>query len=253
MAVAAWPASSEGVKIPKLPKVPKFTTYPVTIDVAGYLDFEWTWDNRDTCYPGYAKTVTEELSFELGRPQRSVINIVGGAVTMPYAIGGEAKLNAKAGGFQTTNYCPPTAPNPEPTAPECKTLKGKLGATLAPEATDEGPDALVPLGQGVRISLIRKGGGMEPRSCLENRPAVRSVQEKKGAQFETTAILGPLTVPLGVTDTKFWSLKPGGRISRTIKIGGGCETTTATSSGLSEHIKRCTIGGRVVVVIKRLK
>jgi hypothetical protein len=59
-------------------------------------------------------------------------------------------------------------------------------------------------------------------------------------------------VPL-TTDAKFWSLKPGGRISRTIKIGGGCDTATATASRLSTYITRCTISGRVVVVIKRLK
>ena len=54
------------------------------------------------------------------------------------------------------------------------------------------------------------------------------------------------------TDTKFWSLKPGGRISRTIKIGGGCDTATAPASRLSDYITRCTISGRVVVVIKRV-
>jgi hypothetical protein len=93
---------------------------------------------------------------------------------MPFAIGGEAKLKAKAGGFQTTNYCPPTAPNPEPSEPDCRTLQGKLGATLSPEAPDEGDEALVPLGAGVLITLIRKGGGSEPLSAAtrpRRRPA----------------------------------------------------------------------------------
>lgn len=251
--MAAWPATSEGVKLPHLPKVPKVTSYPVTIDVAGYLDFDWTWDDQATCIPGYAKTVSEELSFEFGKPRHTVVNVIGGAVTMPFAIGGEAKLKAKAGGFNTTNYCPPTAPKPEPSEPDCRTLKGRLGATLTAEAGDEADGGLVPLGHGVLITLIRKGGGMEPQSCFEDRPTVHSVDDEKGANIETTSLLGPLSVPLGANSTKFWSLKPGGRISRSIKIGGGCDTATAQASGLSEHIKRCTIGGRIVVVIKRLK
>lgn len=106
---AAWPAPGGGAKIPQvpkvpnLPKVPKVTAYPVTIDVAGFVEFEWTWDDRQECIPGYAKTVSEEFVFELGKPRRTSVNVVGGAVTMPFAIGGEAKLKAKAGGFQTSN------------------------------------------------------------------------------------------------------------------------------------------------------
>lgn len=228
------------------------TAYPVTVDAAGYVDFAWTWDNRQDCIPGYAKSVSEELSFEFGKPVRTAVNVVGGTVTMPFALGGEAKLKATAGGFQTSNYCPPTAPQPEPSEPECKTLTGKLGATLAPEEYS-GDDDLAPLGNGVLITFLRRGGGMEPASCLENRPSVYPVQKDKGVIVDTTATLGPLTVPLGVNSTKFWSLKPGERISRSIRIGGGCDTATATASALSTYIKRCTVGGRIVVVIKRLR
>ena len=255
VAVAAWPAAGGGAKIPKiphLPKVPKFTAYPVTVDAAGFVDFEWTWDDRQDCIPSYAKTVTEELSFEFGKPVRTEVNIVGGAVTMPFATGGKAKLKAKASGFHEKNYCPPTPLEPPEEAPECETLTGKLGATLTPEVDEASEGGLVPLGQGVLISFIRKGGGMEPPSCMKNRPNLNPVQKKKGVIVETTAPLGPLTVPL-TTDTKFWSLKPGGRISRTIKIGGGCDNATAKASRLSSYITRCTISGHVVVVIKRLK
>jgi hypothetical protein len=258
VAVAVWPAAGGGAKVPNIPnipgvpKVPKFTSYPVTIDAAGFVDFEWTWDDRQACIPSYAKTVSEELSFEFGRPVRTSVHVVGGAVSMPFAIGGEAKLKAKASGFQENNYCPPTAPEPAEEAPDCRTLTGKLGATLSPEADDASGGGLVPLGQGVMINFIRKGGGMEPTSCTKNRPRLDAVQKKKGVNVETTASLGPLTVPL-TTDAKFWSLKPGGRISRTIRIGGGCEGVTATASRLSPYVTRCTISGRVVVVIKRLK
>lgn len=255
-ALAAWPAADGGARIPNLPKVPKVTGYPVTIDVAGYVDFNWTWDSQQTCIPGYAKTVSEELSFELGKPRRSVVNVVGGAVSMPFAIGGEAKLKATVDGFRTTNYCPPTAPNPEPPEPGCKTLKGKLGVVLLPQPEAHEDGDLAPLGRGVMISVVRRGGGSQTPSCLENRPILHPVKEDQGVQVETLPHpSGGLTLPLA-NGMKFWSLKPGGRLSRTITIAGGCEavtTQTAQASRLSEHIKRCTIGGKIVVMIKRLK
>ena len=254
-ALAAWPAAGGGAQIPHLPKAPKVTSYPVTIDVAGYVDFNWTWDNQQTCIPGYAKTVSEELSFELARPRRSVVNLVGGAVTMPFAIGGEATHKATAENFRTTNYCPPTPPNPEPPEPVCKKLKGKLGVALLPEIEAHEDGGLAPLGRGVMLSVVRRGGGSQAPSCLENRPTLYTIKEDQGVQVETLPHPSAgLTLPLADA-TKFWSLKPGQRLSRTIAIGGGCETITAQSahaSTLSPSIKRCTIGGKVVVMIKRL-
>lgn len=251
--MALWPASGAGFKIPDLPKTPKVTSYPITIDAAGYVDFEWTWDNRQPCIPGYAKTVSEELSFELGRPRRTVVNAVGGAVSTPFAIGGEAKLKTKLSGYQTSNYCPPAKLAPEPPAPECKPLDGKLGVILSPQGSNEDDGDVVPLGRGVLVSFIRKSNTAQSPACLEGRPRPRAIQESRGVLVETTPIpSGLLTVPLA-NGTKFWGLKPGQRLSRTIKIGGGCDTVTAQASRLSEYVKRCTIGGRIVVVIKRLK
>jgi hypothetical protein len=261
VAFAAWPASGGGAQVPripkipnvpKVPKVPKFTSYPVTIDVAGYVDFNWTWDDRAPCIPGYSKTVSEEASFELGKPRRSTINAVGGAVTMPFAIGGEAKVKAVADGYHTTNWCPPTAPDPEPPAPECKTLTGKLGAALVPETDKGGDDDLAPLGRGVMLALVRRKGGFQEQSCLQNRPSLRAIKKDEGVLIDTTPLPGgTIVVPL-VNATRFWSLKPGQRLERTIAIGGGCDRVKATSSALNSHITRCTISGKIVVV-KRLK
>ncbi len=254
-AFAALPVAGGGAQIPHLPKLPKATAYPVTIDVAGYVDFNWTWDSQQKCIPGYAKTVSEELSFELGKPRRSVLNVVGGAVSMPFAIGGEAKSKATVDGFQTTNYCPPTAPNPEPPKPNCKTLKGKLAVVLLPQAEAHGEGDLTPLGRGAMLSVIRKGGGSQTHSCLENRPTLHPVDEDQSVQIETLPLPGGgLTVPLA-NATKFWGLKPGGRLSRTITIAGGCDavTTQTAQASLSTNIKRCTIKGKIVVVIKRLR
>ncbi|MGC1166843.1 MAG: hypothetical protein WA862_12110 [Solirubrobacterales bacterium] len=257
-ALGALPSAAGSVtipRIPKLPKVPKIDSYPVTIDAAGYVDFNWTWDDQQACIPGYAKTVSEELSFELGKPRRAVVNIIGGAVTMPFAIGGEAKHKASVGGFQTTNYCPPTRPEPEPPEPDCRTLKGKLGVLLTPQVEDQGDVDLAPLGRGVMVSFIRKGGASQTQSCLENRPTLRAANEKQGANVGTLPLPGgELMVPLGANAPRFLSLKPGQRLSRTITIGGGCDTIkvqTAIASRLSESIKRCTIAGKIVVVIKR--
>ena len=250
---ALWPAAGAGLKIPNLPKAPKVTSYPVTIDAAGYVDFEWTYDNRQPCIPGFAKTVSEELSFELGRPRRTVLNAVGGAVATPYAIGGEAKLKTKLSGYQTSNYCAPTPLKPEPPAPECKPLDGKLGVILSPQGSNDDDGDVVPLGRGVLVSFIRKSNTAQTQSCLEGRPKLRAIQEDKGVFVDTAQLPGGLlTVPLA-NGTKFWGLKPGQRLSRTIKIGGGCETVTAQASRLSDYVTRCTIGGRIVVVIKRLK
>jgi hypothetical protein len=106
------------------------------------------------------------------------------------------------------------------------------------------------------LSVVRKGGGSQPLSCLENRPTLTPVDEDRSVQIETLPRPGGgLTLPL-TNGTQFWSLKPGGRLSRTITIAGGCEavtTQTAQASTLSSNIKRCTIKGKVVVVIKRLK
>jgi hypothetical protein len=256
VAVAAWPAAGGGAKIPKvpqipgLPKVPKITSYPVTVDAAGYLDFEWTWDDTQPCIPGYAKTVSEELSFELGRPMRRAVQIVGGSVTMPFAIGGEAKTKAVLSGYQTSNYCPPTPRQEEPPAPTCKTVKGKLGMLLLPEPYEDGD--IAPLGNGVLVSFIRRGGGAQDPSCLQDRPTLHPLKEEKGVQISTLPLpAGGLTLPL-TNSTKMLALKPGQRIQRSIAIGGGCENVTATATAsLSGNLRRCTVGGKVVVTIKR--
>jgi hypothetical protein len=242
------------VKIPNLPKVPKVSSYPATIDAAGYVDFEWTYDDRQPCIPGFAKTVSEELSFELGSPRRTTVNAIGGAVSTPFAIGGEAKVKTKLGGYHTSNYCPPAKLDPEPPDPECKPLGGKLGVVVTPQGDSDDDGDLAPLGRGVLISFIRKGNVTQTPSCLEGRPRLRAIQRDQGVNVDTAQMPGGalLTVPL-TNATRFHSLKPGQRISRTIKIAGGCDTVTAQASRLSEYITRCTIGGRIVVVIKRLK
>ena len=107
------------------------------------------------------------------------------------------------------------------------------------------------------LTMIRKGGGSEPASCLEFRPTIHPTpaEEDRGVVVDTTAALGLVSLPLGASSATFVGLKPGERIARTIKIGGGCDSAkvTTTRGRLGTDIKRCTIGGHVVAVIKRLK
>jgi hypothetical protein len=261
VALGALPAAGGGARVPNipdipgLPKAPKITTYPVTIDTAGFLEFKWTWDSRRDCYPGYSKTVEEDLSFELGKPQRRTLTVVNGDVILPYAVGGTAKHKATLGGYHRSNFCLPTPPQDEPPAPTCVTGSGKLGVTLIQESSIADDDETAPLGKGMMVTVVRQGGASQENSCLEDRPKLRALTENRGTHLETLARPGGgLTVPIGAGSPRFEALKKGQSIRRSIKIEGGCQTarTTAAASGLSEHIKYCTLRGRVVVTIKRV-
>ena len=243
-----------GAQRTTLIKIPKVTTYPVSIDVAGYIDFDWTFDSRRPCIPGYAVTINEELSLELGKPRHSVVNVFGGDVTMPFAIGGQMKLKTIAKGFQTSNYCDPTPPAPEPKEPECRTLTGKLGVVLSPQKLSKAEEETAPLRRDVLISFARRSGSSQSASCLAGRPTPEAINESKGVYIDTTPRAYSYTaLPLRASALDFAHLKPGKKIAEKIAISGGCDRITASASALSENIKRCTVKGRVVVVIKRLK
>jgi hypothetical protein len=219
-------------------------SYPVTVEVSGHVDFDWTWDSRRECAPGYAKTTDEELSLTLGKPRRSVVSIIDRRVTMPAAVGGQAKLEADVSGFDTTNYCPPTAPFPEPPEPTCKTLKGKLAVALSPTVGPRRRDVL--------IHFARRNNKHQDFSCLRDRPVPVPVRSSEGIYVDTTPQpYGEFQVPLKASWAHFFFLKPGERLKERIKIHGRCDRVTARASALPEEIKSCTLGGRIVVTIKR--
>ncbi len=250
--VAALPSASSGLKIPKLPKVPKHTTYPVTIDVAGYVDFNWTFDNRQACVPGLAKNVAEEFSFEFGAPRRTTVNIIKDAVSIgSYVTGGQAKAKASLDGYQTTNYCYPTPLAPEPPKPECKTLSGKLGAVLTPQKRG-GDDEIAALDRGVLLTLQRKSNTTQDGQCLRDRPTPEALDQDQGVNIDTAQVpYGALTVP-AASALKFWKLRKGGRVRNTIKISGRCDRADAGVSSLPDEIKRCTVHGTIVLIVKRI-
>jgi hypothetical protein len=248
LSLALLPGAGEArlPHIPKgLPHFPKVKQYPATIDAAGYVELRWTYDELTPCLPTYAKTVEEEFSFELGRPRRVKVALVGGALVVHPVEGGSAVVASRLSNYKFNNYCHPTPKVPEPPEPSCKTLRGKLGVGLA--AVEEESE-LTPLSLPVVVALYRNGGGAQPGSCLKDRPKLTTVGEDDGYEVQPQ---GGLTVPLGVQDVKFWRLRVGGKIQRTIAIGGGCEGITARASTLSPHVKHCSIRGKVHVVVKR--
>jgi hypothetical protein len=179
-------------------------------------------------------------------PRRSVVSIIGDKVTMPAAIGGQAKLEADVSDFQTSNYCPPTAPFPKPPEPTCKTVKGKLGVVLSPT---QGPRA-----RDVLIHLARRNKKHQEFSCLQDRPIPLAVRSNEGVYVDTTPQpYGEFQVPLRAHWADFYLMKPGERLKEKIKIHGRCDRVTAHASALPEEIRSCTVGGRIVVTIKRLR
>jgi hypothetical protein len=253
-ALTGLASASSGADTPARIKIPKVTRYPVKVDVAGYVDLDWAWDSTRPCAPGYVKTVNEELSFELGKPRRSTVTVVNGKVTMPAAIGGQAKLKAALERFGTSNYCPPTVPDPP--RPVCKTLGGKLGVTLGPEKLTKEEKELSPLaGQPVLILLTRHGGGRQTYSCASERPTPRAIDAGRGVRMETLLVptASWIAVPIKPRSLAFSELKRGERLSTKVKIRGRCDRIAAHASALPEGITNCTVRGKIVVTIKRVK
>ncbi|MBS1878338.1 MAG: hypothetical protein JST31_02385 [Actinobacteria bacterium] len=243
LAAAATLASSATA----LPKAPKVTQYPVTLDVVGYLDYTWTYDNREKCSLGYAKTVEEHFGFELGRPRPTKVSIVNGEV-MLFPVRGAASLETELKGWQTTNYCPPSTVAPEPPEPVCtKKLRGPISLGLAPAPETAGPEDPTPLVHEVQLAAIRTPPKPQTASCRQDRPAI----DAEGWQADPyTGIIAPL----GANDVQFLRLRVGKRLKRTIEIGGGCGGATLrahASAVIPAHVTGCVLRGKVVVTIVR--
>lgn len=248
--LAALPGNGEA-KPPRIPKIPKVTQYPITLDAAGYVEYRWTYDDREKCVPGYSKTVTEELTFELGRPRRARLQITGGTVVVFPVKGGQAALRTELSGFQTTNYCPPTAPV-KIEEPVCRPrFASPLLVGIGTELSNG--EELAPLGRQTLavVSPARPARFLQRADCRKERPSIDTDKERLGWSVEPPA----LSVPTGIVNTKLWNLKPGREVRGTTRIGGGCgrASVTAHASAIPSTITSCTLTGRVVVNIKRLR
>ena len=251
-ALLVLPAATGAVTIPKWVKTAKVTQYPVTIDAVGYVDHTWTWDETEPCQPGYAKTIDESLTFELGRPQAAKVGIVNGKVMLYPVSGGEATVQTELSNWRTTNYCPPDEPRPEPPEPVCKKrMTGKMLIGITPVKEDFGGD-LDRLTHRTQFLISRAKVSPQNSSCLDKRPGI-STEGSATNGWAVDPYVGA-TGPLGATDWQFLKLRVGETMKRTIPISGGCGKASfggAGASAIDPHIRSCVIKGKVVVMIKR--
>lgn len=247
-AALAFPAGGAAVRIPKGIKTAKVLQYPVTVDVVGYIEHTWTWDNTEPCRPGYAKTIEEDLGFELGSPRAGKISIVNGTVMMGPVFGGDATLQTSLSNWRTTNFCPPEKPLPEPPEPVCKKkLKSKLGVAIAPVKEEGEEDDPTPLVHQTQVAMFRSPGSAQAITCHQDRPRIEA--EGEGTNGWHADPLSGIIAPLKATDVDFLRLGVGKTLRRTIQITGGC--ARASFSRVSPYIRSCVVKGKAVVMVKR--
>jgi hypothetical protein len=252
-AALALPAATGAVDVPKWVKTAKVTQYPVTIDAVGYLDHTWTWDSTSSCQPGYAKTIEEDLTFELGRPQVAKVSIVNGKVILAPVTGGDATVQTELSGWQTTNYCPPSEPQPEPPEPVCtKKLKSTVGVGITPVKEELSDDDPVPLVRQTQVTIFRSKATPQTASCAQQRPKIEA--ESEASQGWLADPFVGVIAPLGATDVQFRKLKVGETLRRTVTISGGCRKASfgaGASAAVSSYIRSCVVKGKVIVMVKR--
>ncbi|MDQ2630985.1 MAG: hypothetical protein M3Y75_08440 [Actinomycetota bacterium] len=250
-AALTFPAATGAVKVPNVVKEAKVTQYPVKIDAVGYLDHTWTWDSTSSCVPGYAKTIEEELTFELGRPQAAKVTIVNGKVVLTQVTGGDATVRTELSGWQTSNYCPPTEPEPEPPEPVCtKRMKSKVAVGVVPAREEGSDDDPAPLVHQTQVLIYRSKATPQTSSCLQRRPKIEAESEaSKGWLADPYA---GIVAPLKATDVQFRKLRVGETLRRTVTISGGCRKASfSASASVSPWIRSCVVKGKVVLMVKR--
>jgi len=246
----ALPAGGAAIKIPKGIKTAKVSQYPITVDTVGYLDYTWTWDSTKPCEPGYAKTIDESLTFELGRPSPAKLSIVNGKVILYPVFGGEATLQTELSNWRTSNYCPPVTPLPPTPEPVCKKkLRGKLGIGITPVKEAIGADDPEPLARRTQVTLFRAKATPQLPSCYKDRPDIEAESAAENG-WQADPHVGVIA-PLGASDWQFIDLKVGQTLRRTVAISGGCGKASFATSSIASEIRSCVVKGKVVVMIKR--
>lgn len=252
---AAQAAAVTVPRPPNLPKMPKVTTYPATLDVAGYITVRQHRDSTQDCAQGRDMVIEYEAHAELGAPKRVKVMVVNGVTTStPARRAGGAVHRAAITSYSETNWCPPTRPSPPIGQPACKPrIAGALRAslTLTPEPTTD----LTPLVRGVSLALFRSGGGNQDFACLD---FMQSLRPSVGPHaLDVLELDGSgIVVPLGVTDVKVRTLKKGKALRRSITLNGACDhvlvRTGAAGAGTTNAIEEsCTVKGRIYVQLKR--
>jgi hypothetical protein len=236
-----------------LPKKLSVVQRNVSISASGTLTYRWTYDSGEKCRPGYSKTIEEELRFNFPtRKTRMAIAI--GRLVMPPLRGGTSQLDARLGGWQTTNYCPPQKPAEEPKEPTCKSGASPLVLAITSTARDlptEEGDELTPLSRETQIVVGRTRGLAQDKGCYYARPGIPFEFEKElgwHADPNSGVALG-----MNAPTLAYGKLSKGKTLRRQIQISGGCGSASAhASAAIPYGITKCTLDGVVFVKVTGL-
>ena len=244
------------VTIPRVPpKLPKITSFPAPLDLAGYITVRQLRDSTQDCAPGRDMVIEYEGHAELGAPKRVTVSVINGITTSsPARNPGGAVHRAAITSYSETNWCPPLQKAPDIGKPASKTrVAGALRSFLT--ATPEPAGDLTPLVRGVSIAMFRTGGGNQDLEC---RDFSQNLEPSVGPHvlnvFELDKI--GIVVPLGVTDVKVRTLKKGQTLRRSITLNGACDhvlvRTGAAGAGTANAFEEnCTVKGRIYVHLRR--
>lgn len=232
------------------------TTYTATLDVSGRIHVKSESDTTGECTPGQDVTVEFDADAELGRPRRVALTIYDGAVATSFARKANGAVHKGAlTGYRETNYCRPTEPV-ELEKPACTSRRGTLRAWLAksPEL-DRGEDDPTPLSHPVALALMRDGGGTQDPSCMRYLSSGVTLWNGQTNVLDTLEIdMQTLTIPIGVGNVRFQSLRRGESVRRVVRLNGACDHVFVSSQVAlgSRDTQRCTVTGSFFVALKRI-
>lgn len=224
---------------PKVPSVDKSKVINLEVDLAGYLEIRRLHDTAVDCSPGRRYIQTNTYRFETVKFVKIELHSVpvGGLPVITskrVSPAGSAKTTGVISDYKTTNWCPPTAPAPEPPAPACSTLSGKLLIGLTP---GEVPDLT----------------GDEPVGLLGVPMLISGPRTGSPAGF---------IAPTGVGSIKLFNLAKGKRIRRSVVVQGPCSKVDVKAHPGSGPIPEkgglnadgdCRMTGKIVFTIRRAK
>lgn len=237
-------------------KRPRVISYGATLDVLGSLEVDATVDTTDECQPGETWQIHQEVNVDTGKRAlpvtAQIVNGVTSTTTVRKPKG--ARHTTAVTGYDATNRCPPSEPDPLEGPPKCKAaLTGALDANLAlapgllNNENDDG--ALV---HRVGILLRRVGGGNQAGRCFDIDGLLKP---RSGNTIAGTMAInnGSLLLPLRFTDAKIRKLKVGQTLRDTVRIGGACDkflVNPPRSSGRRAPFE-CTVTGSFLVQFRR--
>ena len=257
-------ADAPSIKIPKL----KEKVAELKIDVAGYVTTEKLKDTTSDCFPGITYHQVNSISFETGKPAALDVHSVslpGKALPVITSNStknvGRADMSSRVFGLRTTNYCPPTEPDPEPLPPNCGKSQGKIKMSITPGEAPKEEDDLHPLkGVDMMLMIMRTGGGSDSPSC--EGASAGQVRGPSGGESVLVSASFPgqaQIVPSGFDGPQLFNVKKKAQ-TRSAVFSGPCSKVTlkvykgngpAPSQGAVNADGDCYMHGKVVLKISR--